>query len=574
VVDDDDARRRSLVHALSGRGLRYLDVADAFAAMGALGRADFGALIATEGKRTLSLRGLCQLAHRRHPDIAIFVIQREGSDASAIPQILGTQVDVLPATLAADAVAAAVDAALVPRGPSDPSSAQPYATRVNAAPIAATAPVGGAGEASPVPARSAVAQPTAPPREIVPPRPAPMAPMAPRVLDMDVSSAWDAAVESPEGVAASPNPDGALLEGGFEGGSGPALLMGVFAQELTGRLVVKDGLAIGTLYFYRGEPVWAEDHAGDAGLHRRLVQKGKLKPDARIEAVAAGQLLGALMQNGLLTAAHVHEFMRELVRDGVIGVATATVGGYRFEEDRTFLDVAPLLRVNPFGLVLEARRKAVAPAELLALSSEIEGKYVVPGPGLGAASDKLAAFACGVRLGDVIDGKKTVREVLDVVRLDQLMGTLVMLALKDTRLVSFADEARSPDVGRVMVNDSQLTEMDSSELMLVDADLISDESTSAEESNAREEILGLYMRLKPLTSPRAVLGVGLDADAAEVEAALQARMEELDPNRIPDGSAQHLLTSRIEELRKKVLSAYEVLKLQGGPNPDGGNNPF
>ena len=113
VVDDDEARRRSLVHALSRRGLRYLDVADAFGAMAALGRADFGAVIATEGRRTLSLRGLCQLARRRHPDVAIFVIHREGSDAKAIPEILGTHVDILAPTLAAEGVAAAVEAALV-----------------------------------------------------------------------------------------------------------------------------------------------------------------------------------------------------------------------------------------------------------------------------------------------------------------------------------------------------------------------------------------------------------------------------------------------------------------------------
>src|SRR5688572_25600698 len=93
VVDDDEARRRALVHAFSRRGLRYLDVADAFGAMAALGRADFGAVVAAEGRRTLSLRGLCQLARRRHPDVAIFVLHREGSDPAQIPGILGTPVE-------------------------------------------------------------------------------------------------------------------------------------------------------------------------------------------------------------------------------------------------------------------------------------------------------------------------------------------------------------------------------------------------------------------------------------------------------------------------------------------------
>src|SRR6185437_5137431 len=106
-------RRRHLVHALSRRGLRYLDVADAFGAMAALGRADFGAVVATEGRRTLSLRGLCQLARRRHPDVVILVIHREGSDPAQIPQILGTKVDVISPRASADDVAAAIEAALL-----------------------------------------------------------------------------------------------------------------------------------------------------------------------------------------------------------------------------------------------------------------------------------------------------------------------------------------------------------------------------------------------------------------------------------------------------------------------------
>lgn len=577
VVDDDEARRRSLVHALSRRGLRYLDVADAFGAMAALGRADFGAVIATEGRRTLSLRGLCQLARRRHPDVVIFVIHREGSDAKAIPEILGTHVDILEPTLAAEGVAAAVENALsaphATTGPfdhlpktsealavfdEDPTVKTPIAptnlaqqpTAKYPAPTPTPAVVTGSGTGA-TPASLEPDEPTERVERTLPNVNAAGAP-APITLPSSVSGP----------VPVQPPPMGPLLEGGLEGGSGPALLMGIFTQELTGRLLLQGGPAVGTLYFYRGEPVWADDPGGDAGLFRRLVQKGKLKPDTALEAVAEGQLLGALIQKGLLSAAQMHEFMRELVRDGVLNVATASVGSYRFDEDRNFLDVAPLLRVNPFGLVLESRRKVVSPAQLLAMSNEIEGKFVVPGPGLGASSDKLAPFVRGARLGHVIDGTKTVRQVLEYTSLDQFMGTLVMLSLQDTKLVSFADQPRASDAGGVTLNDSQLTAADPLEVTLVDAEIVPDGSTSEEESKAREEILGLYMRLKPLTVPRAVLGVGIDADATEIEAAFQARMKELDPTKIPEGSAQQLLSTRVEELRKKVMSAYQALKLQ------------
>lgn len=564
VVDDDEARRRSLVHALSRRGLRYLDVADAFGAMAALGRADFGAVIATEGRRTLSLRGLCQLARRRHPDVAIFVIHREGSDAKAIPEILGTHVEILEPNLAAEGVAAAVEAALIAPPASGPFDVLPKTTEALAvfdedptiktpiAPVNLQAADTAKHAAPHITPSLEPEEPTERVERVAAGGPAP--------ITLPSTGSGPAVLAPVAPVDLGPPP--ALLEGGFEGGSGPGLLMGVFAQELTGRLVVKDGPAVGTLYFYRGEPVWADDVAGDAGLFRRLVQKGKLKPDTALEAVAEGQLLGSLIQSELLSAAQMHEFMRELVRDCVLSVANATSGGYRFEEDRNFLDVAPLLRVNPFGLVLESRRKSVSPAQLLAMSNEIEGKFVVPGPGLGASSDKLAPFARGARLGHVIDGTKTVRQVLEYTSLDQFMGTLVMLSLADTKLVSFADQPRASDAGGVTLNDSSLTDADPLEVTLVDAEITSEGSTSEEETKAREEILGLYMRLKPLTVPRAVLGVGIDADAGEIEAAFEARMKELDPMKIPEGSAQQLLSARIEELRKKVFNAYQALKLQ------------
>jgi hypothetical protein len=80
------------------------------------------------------------------------------------------------------------------------------------------------------------------------------------------------------------------------------------------------------------------------------------------------------------------------------------------------------------------------------------------------------------------------------------------------------------------------------------------------------------MRLKPLSQPRQILGVGIDADEAAVDAAYQQRLAELDPRRIPEGSAQHILGKRVEELRRKVTSAWQTLKLQlGGGSPD---NPF
>ncbi len=590
VVDDDESRRRHLVHALSRRGLRYLDVGDAFGAMAALGRADFGAVVAAEGRRTLSLRGLCQLARRRHPDVVILVIHREGSDPATIPTVLGTKVDVISPQATADAVAAAVENALIePVDGEDVSLSEFQLPETNAdkttpnAVVATPTPI----DEDPtlkMPVHAAVAPSSPAPRSRAPNPPAPN-PLAPNSLTPDEPTerliAAPAPITGVTGITSAPAPvtteeEGPLLEGLLEGDSGPALLLGVFSQELTGRLVVKDGPAAGVLYFYRGEPVWADDPLGDAGLHRRLVQKGKLPPDARIDAVAQGQLLGSLVQKGVLTGQQMHDFMRELVRDFVLSLANAASGAYRFEEDRKFLDVAPLLRVNPFGLVLESRRRNMTPAQLLAVANEMEDKYVAPAPGLGKSADKLAAFVRGARLDHIIDGTRTVREVLEYTSLDQFMGTLVMLSLRDTKLITLDAEPHAKDAGGVTLNDGafMIADVDDEAVTLVDVEFPTEPPQSEEEAKAREAIFGLYMRLKPLTLPRQVLGVGFEADAVEIDAAFDARMRELNPSLIPEGSAQQLLAARVEELRKKVASAHQALKLQLASGPATGTGGF
>jgi hypothetical protein len=54
----------------------------------------------------------------------------------------------------------------------------------------------------------------------------------------------------------------------------------------------------------------------------------------------------------------------------------------------------------------------------------------------------------------------------------------------------------------------------------------------------------------------------MTAGGDELKDALMRRLTELDPERVPPGSAHELLVSRVEELRAKVRRAYEALRLQ------------
>lgn len=605
IVDEDDVRRRALAGSMAARGQRYLDVGDAFAAMAALGRADFGAVLACEGRRTLSLRGLCQLARKRHPDILIFVLPKPGSDEAAIRKVLELPVQMLSATAQAERVVTDLLGAI------DDAA---EATRPGAVVHFDTAEAPGSGS---IPSFNPFDMPSTDdangvfdsiPRVDIPQLtqakdqtgPVKVSRVVPANFDLPpLGSATPAGIgdlldeptladsSTPQEPPEPTRPDAQrppqsstsqqadiFFDGHFEdidGGAGAALLMGLFSQDLTGRLVVIEGDARGTLYLYRGEPVWADDPEGDAGLYRKLVQKKFLKPDDAIDAVPEGQLLGSLMQAGRLNAQQMHDFMREVVRDRVIAIAMQVTGTYRFSEDKAFLDTAPLLKVNPFGLIIDSRRRRLPPPALMALGSEIEKMFLVPLPALQAASEKLKPFVRGAKASDVIDGNGTVQDFLAKVGLDPFMGSLVVVVMRDARLVSLEDQGRTQALD---LAEHAFTGELSGELTMVDSDNTEDAGT-AEEAQAREDIFTLYMRLKPLSQPRQVLGLSLEADEAAIDLAYKQRMAELDPRRIPEGSAQHLLGQRIEELRRKVTSAYQTLKMQMGTNSSEGDaNPF
>jgi CheY-like chemotaxis protein len=598
IVDEDDARRRALAQALASRGERCLDVADGFAAMAAFGRADFSFVVAAEGRRRLSLRGLCQLARKRHPDILIFILPRPGSSADELQAALELPIDVVAADGNPERIVTRILMRVLDVNDAEPTKPG-FEIKVDSSSEDGPAynPFDGPGadldvsfddptmlpDALPGIAVNAIPgqrppslrRPATIP-QIVGPPPTDEEPTARQRVERGDDAPEPTQVDAlrpSSSTQSAPMVDAiVVVDGHFddvEGGAGPALLMSLFAQELTGKLTVRDGDASGTLYLHRGEPVWADDAAGDAGLYRKLVQKGFLRPDHIVDPVPEGALLGSLLQAGVLDGEKMHAFMREVVRDQVMALATQAAGEFRFIEDRSFLDTAPLLKVNPFGLILDSRRRQLAPPALMALQGDMVSLYAIPGPGLGAAAEKVRPFLRGHRATDLIDGKRTVGDVLAAAGLDPFMGTLVVVVLRDARLIVLEAHARVQDVS---LTDSFIGELPVD--FTVADDVAPSAPSSQEEAKAREDIFALYMRLKPLSQPRQVLGVGMDASEADIDDAYRSRLAELDPARLPEGSAQQVLRQRIDELRRKVENAWQTLKLQLGSSDPSSNNPF
>jgi len=331
-----------------------------------------------------------------------------------------------------------------------------------------------------------------------------------------------------------------------------------------------------TLYFYRGEPVWALEGNGDAGVFRRLVAEEVFPTDTRLPSVPDGTLLESLVQTGRVTNEQVQAVMKVAVREWVLELATAQDGAYEFTEDHRYLDHAPLLSLNPFGLIFESRRLAFSPDQLLAIGSEIGSKFLHPEPGLAVSVEKIKPFLRGLDVTAHVDGLGTVEAFFEKSGLDYIMGTLMVLTMADARLVSFHDVCRTLDDSMVNVSRESLEEKWGGTAAPSIASGLPRLADGHAGPLTEDALAELYQEMMLLTQPAQVLGTAPHVDGQALDSAFQGRMHEFADERIADGEHAAAARAKLAELRAKVQSAYETLKLE---RPAGGvvtedSNPF
>lgn len=561
LVDKVRGRRRIYAQALAARGLGVLEMDDCFAAMSAVGRADFGGVIIFEEKRHLTMRGLCMLARKRHQGIALLVLHTAETEPQALQDTLGLAVHLMPTDASVEEVMDTLVRALQDRAHPAPNTGM-----VNLAVAMANAEAASrdSGVIPPVGPRT-LGAPLSP---AAGPPSAGVTPSAPRVLP--TPSVRKGPTLTPAAMPAAPV-TALTLDGALEDNSGAAVVMALFAQELTGRLLLEQaGLASGTYYFLRGEPVGCDFAGGDAGLWTRLVAE-KLVADTPRPVVPEGQLLSVVA--GQLTGDSLHAFLRTSVRGRLLALLSSERGSYRFEEDHTFLDVTPLLKFNPLGLVVEVMRKEVPPEVLMAESTRLEATYLHPLPALAAASRKMEPFLRGASALTLITGQGTLGGFCAQSKLGPIMGTLMALCMRRMNLLSMEDTPFQAGATSITLQNRVARDAaDATEPAMQAPDADAEAAESAEDKDIRNAMFALYARIKPLTQPRAVLGVPPHAGLAEIRAAYDALMVRLDVRRLPEASAKGMVASRMEEVRQKVVAAYQALMLaEDMASPD---NPF
>ena len=343
--------------------------------------------------------------------------------------------------------------------------------------------------------------------------------------------------------AARAEPGVASLMGDLGPGRGARLLVHLFVEQRTGRLVIDGGAAAGTIFFLAGEPVHVAISDAGVALEQRVRARGPLR-----EAAAGRHPLATLARRAGPVA--VLEALRDEVREACRRVLSAELGAWGFFDDAELLDVTPLTGVNPFGFVLEAQLRALAPTELLRLAERVAPLFPIAAGDFANTAARLKAFTGGIDLADLVDGTVPAREVLAAARLDPMMGGMVLQTLADSGLLQLSPTAK-PRAERARRHGGDAATHPT--LAQADAKLLSQLSALPPSAT---EVLGLYLEIKPESDVDAVLGLSGSAGLAAIERAYQQRLAELDPRAIPPGPHRPYLLARADELRAKIERAY------------------
>ncbi len=368
------------------------------------------------------------------------------------------------------------------------------------------------------------------------------------------------AVTSIEG---RPISEDAALAGRMAPGCGASLLMTIFAPQLTGRLVVVAAppALSGSIYFLRGEPVHASRIEGEAALLSSLISRGLVPPGQRAEPGVP--LVPSLVRQRLVQPVPLLEALRDEVRGFVRALLAANDGTYRFYDDNKFFEYTPLTMVSPFGLLLEHKRRSLQPAELLRLGEALGARYPAPLPGFANVAPRLRAFTGGEDLAEQIDGTVCSDDLYRVIKLDPLMGGLVLGTLVDAGLIEMLD--RPLDEGQV---DRRRAPSGMAPILMAE-DNVQLSQLARLPDRGGSEVLALYLELKPERNDDRLLGVGPGASFGDVERAYEARLAELDPRAVVAGPLRPYVLSRLEELRTKIERAYRS-RMARAPKPGTG----
>ena len=550
-IEPNAQLRNSLFDACRAAGVRAVLAEGVFEAMNVLGAASssFEVVAFPASRRALALRGMCQLARKRVPNVRLVAyLCGEANESQIRGALKDEELEVISPSSVAD-VARYVQHALSPPVAYERTA---VTEKLGVESVEDTIQIDVTFIESMKPEFESDTGPflAYPDKDV-------------DAVDEEADTEIYDATQRQDLPSVLTTPLEPVSEGELNEVTGAALLTDLMVQGFSGRCEC----AGETLYLYGGDPVWAAHPQGPSGWLAELIEAKKV-PAVDLEVDNEAQLVANLTELEHLDGQTGHRVSQHLVSSAVGRILSALDGRYAVFEDTTFMKDTPLVRVHILGLMLARARSSHTPSELLGLGREYGERRVFPTATLRSVAPRLSPFAAGRDLSKFIDGEGTCSEVWSRAGLDHFAGALLFAVLLEAKFITFDDEAPEDTELVIALSDTSSSGPVSALIDLPYAEV--DPESSERERVAREQIFALYTRLKPLQTPRDVLGITVGATTFEVEAAYKKRMKDLSPERIPQGSARQLMVSRVMELREKVARAYESIQMMESPKSDTG----
>lgn len=221
----------------------------------------------------------------------------------------------------------------------------------------------------------------------------------------------------------------------------------IFANRLTGTLVLDVDENTRTIYFNEGIPTFGRSRLDAESLAKQLV-RSKLATSEQVEAALQQEQpnLGVgvyLVNQGVLTSIQLEEAHTAQVRSVCLSCFILKAGPYEFTQRKDWLGIIPEHPQNPIGIVSDGIRDTVDANELAVALDKYLDSYLVK---TEKYDDFLRYFPTSERDGQwisVLDGTRTLRE-LTVETKDALVDFLKLVyTLHSADIIDFEGSPRT-----------------------------------------------------------------------------------------------------------------------------------
>jgi CheY-like chemotaxis protein len=223
----------------------------------------------------------------------------------------------------------------------------------------------------------------------------------------------------------------------------PAFLYGLFHAKANGRIVVRRGEEEEIVHLVDGMPVQVSSRQpGLLALGNLLVARGKIGPEQRdalvARARAAGRPVGEIaLADGLVTPHELFEILLAQLENKLIALFGWQNAEFHFEKGPSeSADIAPV-KVDVNRLVSQGVKRTIPPEEAV---HEIRGRSEDRPTWVGSLQDAAKVFGepRDGRVLHLIDGRRTVRQIVEESRSDEGRAAQILVALWRLGLVNFS----------------------------------------------------------------------------------------------------------------------------------------